>query len=93
MIRICGECFHYKQGELENPCQKGNRFCGYLLENKPCWESREGESQEDSMTKVCAHCGKKLPLKMFYQTRYTKDNLTAVCKLCKPYSWYKTKKK
>lgn len=91
MNNICGECFHYKQGEIENPCQRGNKFCGYLIENKPCWEEREGESGFNGTTKVCINCGKELPVKMFYKTKHTEDNLTPICKLCKPYQYYRNK--
>lgn len=93
MNKICGECAHYLHGQLENPCAKGNRFVGYLLENKVCWESKEGESDEATATKVCAKCGKELSVKMFYKTKLTPDHLTNVCKLCKPHHWYKEKAK
>lgn len=93
MDKICGECAHYLHGQLENPCAKGNRFVGYLLENKVCWESKEEESLEETATKVCAKCGMELPIKMFYSTRTTADHLTNVCKLCKPHHWYKEKAK
>lgn len=93
MNKICGECLHYRHGDLETPCEKGNRFCGYLRENMSCWESKEEESAEATATKVCAKCGKELSVKMFYKTRNTPDNLTNVCKLCNPHHWHKEKAK
>lgn len=93
MNRICGECCHYREGNLENPCDKGNKYCGYLIEGKTCWEAREGEADTDSLTKVCSRCGKILPLKMFYKTRLTNDKLTAECKICNPHHWHKMKAK
>lgn len=84
MERICGECIHYIHGQIENPCGKGNRFVGYLQENKHCWERAEGEADEDLVTKRCNKCGRELPLKMFFLTRRTPDGHTNVCKECKP---------
>lgn len=84
---------HYRHGDMDTPCGKGSRFCGYLRENMSCWESEEEESAEATATKVCAKCGKKLPVKMFYKTRNTPDNLTNVCKLCNPHHWHKEKAK
>ena len=86
MNRICGECMHYRLGQLENPCDKGNKTCGYLQENKNCWEQEEGEAIGDTRTKVCAKCGKELPAGMFYRYAYSKDKLSNLCKSCKPYS-------
>ena len=92
MTNICGECMHYKTGHLENPCDKNNRFCGYLKE-MPCFEEREGESIEHTLTKVCAKCGQERPVSMFYKTRTTEDKLSNLCKICKPYAGKRPKRK
>ena len=85
MEKICGKCFHYRPKDLENPCAKGNKYCGYLIENKPCWEENEGDIDEDSVMKLCVKCGQLLPLKMFYKTKKTKDKYSNLCRTCKPY--------
>lgn len=46
MDRICGECENYVKGSLENPCSKGNRYCGYLREGMNCWEPDVKEEEE-----------------------------------------------
>lgn len=86
MNRICGECMHYRHGQLESPCEKGNKYCGYLIENKNCWEQEEGEAVGDTRKKVCPQCGKELPAAKFYRYPYSEDKLSALCKKCKPYS-------
>lgn len=85
MKKICGECMHYLHGQLESPCGKGDKFCGYLIENKNCWEQKEGEAIGDTRKKLCPQCGKELPAAMFYKYQYTKDKLSVLCKVCKPY--------
>lgn len=92
MKRICGECALYRHGDIENPCEKGDRYCGYLLENKPCWKARE-DDEVDEATKVCAKCGRELPISEFYKTKRTKDNLSNVCKICMPHPWLRRKRK
>lgn len=93
MNRICGECMHWKRGELENPCENGIKLCGYLHEDKPCWEQEEGQAVGDDRTKVCAKCGKELPVSMFYRYIFSADKLSALCKVCKPYKGKKSKAK
>lgn len=92
MERICGECTNYLHGQTENPCAKGNRYVGYLQQNKTCWEKTKGEVNEDSVTKICAKCGKAQPIKLFYKTKRTKDKLSNVCKVCKPYEGKRKRK-
>lgn len=84
---------HWKRGELENPCENGVKLCGYLHENKPCWEQEEGEAKGEDCTKVCAKCGKELPIKMFYKYNCSPDKLSALCKVCKLYSGKRSKRK
>lgn len=43
--KICCNCHHYRLGQLESPCKKGNRHCGYLHEGCNSWK-RKGEIME-----------------------------------------------
>ena len=92
VTNICAECKHYKTGHLINPCEKNNRFCGYLKQMQ-CFEEREDEVVEETRTKVCAKCGKTHPVSMFYRSKVTEDGLSALCKLCKPYAGRRVKRK
>lgn len=93
MKNICYDCVHYRRGDIESPCAKSNRYAGYLKENMKCWEAKEGDIEEDSVKKVCAKCGKLLPLRMFYKKKDTPDNLSAVCRDCNPHYWFRKLKK
>lgn len=93
MERICGECIHYQHGVLENPCSKNTRYVGYLKTGCFYWSEDDSEVDEDSVTKVCAKCGKELPLSMFYKDIKTSDKYSGLCKICKPYKGKKTKRR
>ena len=51
MEKICYDCADYCRGQLENPCQRGNRHVGYLKENMRCWEARDKDSPETTFTR------------------------------------------
>ena len=87
MDRICYNCCHYQQGQIENPCSKNPRYVGYLREGCRLWSEQERGIDENNATKRCVICGKVLPVKMFHQTKETKDGLTDACKDCKPRYW------
>lgn len=85
MERICGECANYKHGDLEYPCERGSRSCGFLKENLPCFipmdPAENGNRKEQ--TKVCGKCGQALPLKIFRKTKSTPDGYSVLCRICK----------
>lgn len=85
MERICGECAYYRHEDLESPCERGSRSCGFLKENLPCFtpSENEGKIETKELTKVCGKCGQALPLKMFRKTRKTLDGYSVLCKKCK----------
>lgn len=44
--RICCNCHHYRFGHLNDPCEQGNKKCGYLHEGCGMWK-KAGERSED----------------------------------------------
>lgn len=44
--KICCNCHHYRLGHLDDPCEQGNKKCGYLHEGCGMWE-KAGERSED----------------------------------------------
>lgn len=91
MERICGECAYYKHGELELPCERGSRSCGFLKENLPCFIPRDNAEKVEvkEQTKICGKCGQALPLKMFRKTKSTPDGYSVLCKKCKVHDTHK----
>jgi hypothetical protein len=44
--RLCCNCHHYRLGHLEEPCNQGNKKCGYLKEGCGKWEGRRERAEE-----------------------------------------------
>lgn len=76
--KICGNCFHYQQGQLETPCSVNPKYVGWLRVGCTAWSEGEAEVEEVTIkTKVCNKCGRKLPVSMFAKN-------AGLCKDCKP---------
>ena len=82
--KICCYCIHYRHGDLEDPCAKGQKKCGYL--HVGCWRWQSESGKEIEMpTKVCSICGKELTIDKFYVDSTKPGGYSPACKKC--FSW------
>ena len=89
--KFCCDCVYYIHGQLENPCEKGCRYVGYLRQG--CHRGKANKNDHTTeATKVCCICGKELPVSEFRLSRLTKDRFTEACKECYP-KWKALKSK
>lgn len=90
--KLCCNCIHYVHGKYEEPCAKGNKYCGYLKEECYKWEKEPGEADR-VIYKKCSICNELLPLDKFFKRRDSKDGYSDFCKICRPQYWNERKKK
>lgn len=79
--KVCCDCIHYRHGDTEDPCIKGNKKCGYLHPGCWRWESEDGK-EVIIPTKVCSICGQELPVSNFYVRKRSKDGYSPACMSC-----------
>ena len=82
--KVCCDCIHYRHGDTEDPCKKGNKKCGYLHVGCWRWESVDGK-KAIMPTKVCSICGQELPIDKFYVDSAKPGGYSPACKAC--FSW------
>ena len=51
--KLCCNCHHYRLGHLNDPCEQGNKKCGYLHEGCGKWK-KAGESRDSKRDQVCS---------------------------------------
>lgn len=79
--RYCCDCVHYIPGNMEDPCARGNRKCGYLYEG--CWQWKSNQNEDiETPTKKCIICNETLTIDKFYKSSKTADGYTDTCRNC-----------
>lgn len=84
----CSECFFFrgKDGSCTNPKSRFG-YVGYFQEAAPCFAAKDAPEKENKtmaeepkeIKRVCADCGRELPLEQFARNR---SGYTKYCKEC-----------
>lgn len=90
--KVCCDCIHYRHGDINDPCEKGQKKCGYLHVGCWMWKSENGKDVE-MPTKVCSICGQELTIDHFYKEANKPGGYSSACKSCFSYKDKRRKQK
>lgn len=90
--KVCCDCIHYRHGDINDPCEKGQKKCGYLHVGCWMWKSENGKDVE-MPTKVCSICGQELTIDHFYKEVKKPGGYSSACKSCFSYKDKRRKQK